>query len=182
MRAPRRVLALPTYDIRMRKEIAQRRLLVAIARQTLRVVTLHALDAAVIVCAVGVAALVTALPEVDRIALPLAALVLVGLNARSAYNANDARRDPMRIVTGVIVAIAAVAITSLLPNDVMPPLNFLMVFSGLTVLGLMTERWLVDLAVRQAYARGIGLRKAVIVVRHGAVPELIAELTEDVHG
>ena len=153
IRGRRRVLALPIYDIRMRKEIAQRRLLVAIARQTLRVVTLHALDAAVIVCAVVVAALVTTLTEVDRVALPLAALVLVGLNARSAYNANDARRDPMRIVTGVIVATTAVGITSMLPHNAMPPLSFLVVFSVLAVLGLTTERWLVDLAVRQAYAR-----------------------------
>jgi exopolysaccharide biosynthesis polyprenyl glycosylphosphotransferase len=175
-------LALPTYDIRMRKEIAQRRLLVAIIRQMLRVVSLHALDATVVVCAVVVAAFVTTLPDVERMALPLAALVLVGLNARSAYNANDARRDPMRIVTGVIVATAAVGITSVLPHRVMPPLNFLGVFSVLAVLGLMTERWLVDLAVRQAYARGIGLRKAVIVGRHGEVQELIAALTEDIHG
>src|SRR5262245_6491107 len=166
----------------MRKEIAQRRLLVAITRQTLRVVTLHALDAAVIVCAVVVSALVTTLPEVERVALPLATVVLLGLNARSAYNADDARRDPMRIVTGVIVAAAAVVITSVLPHHEMLPLNFVLLFSALAVLGLMTERWLVDLAVRQAYARGIGLRKAVIVGRHGEVQELIAALTEDTHG
>src|SRR5262249_52770479 len=103
-------------------------------------------------------------------------------NARSAYNAADARRDPMRIVTGVIVGTAAVAIASMLPRNVMLPLNFLIVFSIVAVLALTTERWLVDLAVRQAYARGIGLRKAVIVGRHGEVQELIAALTEDIHG
>jgi exopolysaccharide biosynthesis polyprenyl glycosylphosphotransferase len=166
----------------MRKEIAQRRLLVAIARQTIRVVTLHALDAAVVICAVAAAALLTTLHDVERMALPLAALVLVGLNARSAYNADDARRDPMRIVTGVIVATAATGITSVLPRNAMPSPNFLVVFGVLAVLGLMTERWLVDLAVRQAYARGIGLRKAVIVGRHGEVQELMAALTEDSHG
>lgn len=182
VRAPRRVLALPSYDIRMRKEIAQRRLLVAIARQTMRVVTLHALDAAVIVCAVVVAGLVTTLPEVEQVAMPLAALVLVGLNARSAYSADGARRDPMRIVTGVIIAAVAIGIMSMLPRNAMLPLNFLIVFSSLAVIGLVTERWLVDLAVRQAHARGIGLRKAVIVGRHGEVQELIAALTEDSHG
>jgi len=166
----------------MRKEIAQRRLLVAIARQTIRVVTLHALDAAVVVCAVVAAALLTTLHNPERTALPLAALVLVGLNARNAYNADDARRDPMRIVTGVMVATGAIGITSVLPSTVMPPLDFLVAFGVLAVVGLMAERWLVELAVRQAYARGIGLRKAVIVGRHGEVQELMAALTEDSHG
>ena len=70
-------------------------------------------------------------------------------------------------------------ITSALPRSSVPPFNFLVSFGALSLVGLITERWLVDLAVRQAYARGIGLRKAVIVGRHAEVQELIAALTEE---
>jgi exopolysaccharide biosynthesis polyprenyl glycosylphosphotransferase len=157
-------------------------MLVALARQVMRVVTLHALDAVVVVGAAIAAAVATSLPQSQHVALPLAALVLLGLNTRGAYAADDARRDPFRIVAGVLVATAAIAITSALPRSSVPPLNFLVSFGLLALVGLVIERWLVDLAVRQAYARGIGLRKAVIVGRHAEVQELIAALTEDNHG
>jgi len=182
IRTQRRVLSLPAYDVRMRKELAQRRLFVAIGRQVMRVVSLHALDATVVISAALLAAMVTALTHYSQVLIPLAGLVLLGLNARSAYNADDARRDPVRIVTGVIVATVALLIAGLLPDAFRLPVDFLVYFGILAAAGLLVERWLVELAVRQAYARGIGIRKAVIVGRHAEVREVIAALHEDGHG
>jgi exopolysaccharide biosynthesis polyprenyl glycosylphosphotransferase len=182
IRIHRRVLSLPAYDVRMRKELAQRRLFVAIGRQVMRVVSLHALDAIVVIGAAIAAAMITTLTQDQRILVPLAGLVLLGLNARSAYNADDARRDPVRIITGVIVATAALLLTSLLPASFRLPADFLLYFAFISAVGLLAERWLVELAVRQAYARGIGIRKAVIVGRHAEVREVIAALHEDGHG
>ncbi|HEY9225093.1 MAG TPA: hypothetical protein VIP11_00515, partial [Gemmatimonadaceae bacterium] len=181
-RAPRRALSLPAYDIRMRKELAQRRLLVALGRQAMRVVSLHMLDAAVVIVAVIGASMLTSLPEMQSVALRLAALVLLGLNARNAYNASGARRDPVRIATGVVVAAAALALIGTLPFNSSVPLSFLLSFSVLAITGIVIERWLVELGVREAYARGIGLRKAVIVGRHAEVQEVISALDEDRHG
>src|SRR5438477_4126157 len=44
-----RVLSLPPYDVRLRRELAQRRLLDSIGRKVLRVGSLHVLDAITIV-------------------------------------------------------------------------------------------------------------------------------------
>ena len=79
IRTQRRVLSLPAYDVRMRKELAQRRLFVAIGRQVMRVVSLHALDATVVVSAALLAAMMTALTHYSQVLIPLAGLVLLGL-------------------------------------------------------------------------------------------------------
>ena len=53
--APSRASQLPPYDVRLTREIAHRRFVLSLLRQSLRVVSLHALDAAaVIVSAIGI--------------------------------------------------------------------------------------------------------------------------------
>ena len=180
-RAPRRVLVLPAYDIRVRGELAQRRLLVALSRHVARLLSLHLLDAGVVAMAVVGAATLTPVGAVGRLLLPLIALALLGLNARNAYTAADGRRDPVRIVTGIAVATAALVISNALPLAARMPTTFIAAFAGIAATTLIAERWLVELAVRQAYARGIGLRKALIVGRHAEVQEVVAALAEDRH-
>src|SRR5688500_10082614 len=84
--APRRatggVVPIPVYDVRVRRELAHRRFVVSILRQALRLISLHALDAAAVIVAFFVARQISnAEVAVSLQALPaLVAFVLVGLN------------------------------------------------------------------------------------------------------
>jgi exopolysaccharide biosynthesis polyprenyl glycosylphosphotransferase len=175
------ILVLPPYDIRVRRELAQRRLLVSIVRHALRVATLHVLDALAVT---GSAILLTRLADVSdgsRLWPALVGLVLIGLNANGAYSAGEARRDPRRLCFGVLLAVVVLAVVSAMPPGIEFPLAFLPGFFAVTLAALIVERWLVDAVVRQAYAHGIGLRKAIVVGRRSDVDEVITTLQNDAH-
>jgi FlaA1/EpsC-like NDP-sugar epimerase len=109
----------------------------------------------------------------------LIAVVLIGLNVNGAYRAGIARRDVRRISLSALLAVAILGAVTLLPPRAAIPLPFLMVFGLASILTLTIERYLVELGIRQAYAHGIGLRKAVIVGRKAEVDEIIAGLRTD---
>jgi len=176
-----RVLSLPPYDVRLRRELAQRRLLVSIGRQVLRVGSLHVLDAIAIVGATLLATEITSAADTRRLWPSLVGLVLIGLNANAAYRPGDARRDGRRLLLGVGLAAVVLAVIAILPPSIELPLAFLPCFIPIALAALITERWLVDLIVRQAYAHGIGLRKAVIVGRHTDVEEILNGLQNDLN-
>ncbi|HVX40769.1 MAG TPA: sugar transferase [Gemmatimonadaceae bacterium] len=176
-----RILSLPTYDIRIRRELAQRRLLLAVARHTLRVVSLHVADSIAIAAAAWCAFKV--LPEAQPASLlpALVASVLVGLNARGAYRAAASRRDPARIGTAILSASVLLLVMTVLPPHIAmsPPL---LVYFGIFAMGaLLLERWLIDLVVRQVYAHGIGLRRAVIIGRGGDLDHIVACIGQTEH-
>jgi len=148
----------------------------SVARQTLRLVVLHALDAASVVAAAILAGALT--DSAVRQALPsLVAFVLVGLNVRGSYRAGDARRDVQRLVTGVIIGL----VLAFLPTTIntATPLShlFLGIFGLAAVAALIIERRVVDAIVHAAYLRGIGLRRAVIVCRGDEYRAVITGLT-----
>jgi exopolysaccharide biosynthesis polyprenyl glycosylphosphotransferase len=178
-RTTSRVLPIPPYDIRVRRERAQRRLIVSIGRQILRIASLHLLDA---VTAGAVAIFVATLVDASRarqFAPALVALVLIGLNAKGAYRPGEARRDVKRLAFGVALAAAVIAVLTLLPPTLDLPIWFAPVFALTCTLALQCERRLVDVAVRQAHARGIGLRRAIIVGRRGDVVDVVSHLRGD---
>ena len=178
-RTSSRVLPIPPYDIRVRRELAQRRLIVSIGRQILRIASLHLLDA---ITAAGAAIVVAALLDANG-APPLApavvALVLIGLNAKGAYRPGEARRDVKRLAYGVALAGAVLALFTLLPPRLDLPIGFAPAFALLCVAALLCERRLVDVAVRQAQAHGIGLRRAIIVGRRADVADVVSHLRGD---
>lgn len=178
-RTPNRTLLLPAYDVRVRRELAQRRLLLALGRQIARVLGLHLVDTATILISALVAAGLTRFTDATHFILPIAGFTLLGLNARGAYRSTHGRREQSRIVTGVAVAALALVITTAFPAfaDVSAP--FLALYVVFVTLALLSERYLVDLAVRQAYAHGIGLRKAVIVGRQSDVHRVARALEAD---
>src|SRR3954462_15975722 len=109
---PQSIQALPPYDVRVRREMAQRRTLLALVRQFVRLVVLHALDALIAAgTALAVLRFVSA-PSGLRMVGALTGLMLIGLNSRGAYQAGDARRDPRRIPSGAAIAFPAIALIS----------------------------------------------------------------------
>src|SRR4051812_13829656 len=156
----RLVMPLPPFDIRVRRELAHRRTLVSIFRHFQRIVLLHILDAAAAFLA-GVAALRVDGESAGKEMLPLLiGLVLVGLEGRRAYQSAHGRRDPWRVITGVMLAFAAAALMSVLPPFSEIPLRFVTSFSVLTTIAVLIERATVDAIVRQLYVHGVGLRRA----------------------
>jgi exopolysaccharide biosynthesis polyprenyl glycosylphosphotransferase len=177
--SPRLAIPLPAYDIRVRRELAHRRTFVAIGRHVLRIASLLLLDG---ICAVAaaVAALQILPVSAGATIVPLmVGLVLVGLMGRGAYQAAHGRRDPGRIVTGIALAFIAQTLVALLPPPYELPLDFAGLFSFLALVAVLGERALVDAIVRQAYAHGVGLRRAVVVGRSSDVESVIVSLRED---
>src|SRR5688572_5447797 len=102
--APRRtsgrVVRLPVYDVRLRRELAHRGFVVSGVRQTLGLVTLRGLDAIGVVLAFLLARELAG-SRVTTQALPaIIAFMLVALNVRGSYRAGAARRDGERLLMG----------------------------------------------------------------------------------
>jgi exopolysaccharide biosynthesis polyprenyl glycosylphosphotransferase len=185
--SPRLAIPLPAYDIRVRRELAHRRTFLAIGRHVLRVVSLHILDGIGVATAAFVALEMTATPVGPSIIPLMVGLTLLGLLGRGAYQAAHHRRDPWRIVSGIMLAVlAAVMISVLAPLSVLPPeynlpAEFVAAFAILATIAVLGERAIVDAIVRQAYAHGVGLRRAVVVGRAGDVESVMQGLRQDQH-
>jgi exopolysaccharide biosynthesis polyprenyl glycosylphosphotransferase len=177
--APRLAIPLPAYDIRVRRELAHRRTFVAIGRHVLRVASLLFLDGlCAMTAAIGALAIIP-ISEGNTIVPLMVGLVLVGLLGRGAYQAAHGRRDPGRIVTGITLAFIAQVLIAMLPPPYHMPLDFAALFSIFALIAILGERAAVDAIVRQAYAHGVGLRRAVVVGRSSDVESVIVGLRED---
>jgi exopolysaccharide biosynthesis polyprenyl glycosylphosphotransferase len=169
-------MPLPPYDIRVRRELAHRRTLVAMLRHLQRVVLLHVLDGMAAAVAGLLALRIIPIPA-NRSILPLmVGFVLVGLDGRRAYQAAEGRRDPWRIITGVLLAFAAAALVSVFPPLYDLPLGFVALFSLFSAGAILVERTFVDFLVRQMYAHGVGLRRAIIVGRTSDADSIVKGL------
>jgi exopolysaccharide biosynthesis polyprenyl glycosylphosphotransferase len=177
--SPRLAIPLPAYDIRVRRELAHRRTFVAIGRHVLRVASLLLLDGLGATGAALLALTVIPIAEGTTIVPLMVGLVLVGLLGRGAYQAAHGRRDPGRIVTGVALAFVAQALVALLPPPYVLPLDFAALFSIFALTAVLGERAVVDAIVRQAYAHGVGLRRAIVVGRSSDVESVIVGLRQD---
>lgn len=151
------------YDIRIRRELAHRRLVVSMTRRLLRVLSLHVLDGGLLA---GVMVLITssaAFVEVRSFTPPVVAIFLLSLNALSAYDPGDARRDRKRLLLGVLLATLILSCFVVFePRIPLQPV-FLALLAGGSFLALALGRKMIDVVVRQAYVRGIGLRRALII-------------------
>jgi exopolysaccharide biosynthesis polyprenyl glycosylphosphotransferase len=174
--APIYLSPLPAYDIRVTRELAHRRLVVSMLRHALRLLTLHVLDGAAVAGALAITAWLVDAPSVLHATPALIAFMLVGLNVRGSYGAGPARRDSQRIVTAVFIALLLVVIPSTLPADAQISMTALAVFGLASCAVLIVERQLVDAVVHQAYTRGIGLRRALVISRTQDAADVVAGL------
>lgn len=159
--------------MRVRRELAHRRFLVSVVRQLLRFATLHALDAAALIGVIHAVAWLADVRLLPETVPSLVVFVLLGLNLRGAYRAGDARRDGYRLGTGVLIG---AGLLSVLPPPIGQSLAFTTLFALGAIAALIVERRAVDAVVHQAYARGFGLRRALVVGRRAEVEELLGRI------
>jgi exopolysaccharide biosynthesis polyprenyl glycosylphosphotransferase len=146
------------------RQIAERSLLVALLRRFMRVSSLHVVDAAVVgTVAVGLSSAVAPFASSRPFAPAIVAIFLLSLNALGAYHPGDARRDEHRLLSGTGVALLIIGCLTVFPP--LLPLSpvYLVALALSAFLSLAVARKGVDLLVRQAYARGIGHRRALMV-------------------
>jgi exopolysaccharide biosynthesis polyprenyl glycosylphosphotransferase len=171
---------LAAVDVRLRREIAHRRLAISLIRRLLRVVSLHVVDGAILALTVLLVSGPWGPPEVTRPFLPvIVATFLLSLNALAAYDPGDARRDRRRLLTAVCLAVLLLACLVAFPPFVPLSTGFLLALGLAAFTALAVGRKLIDLGVRQAYVRGIGLRRVVIVGSLDEVGRAIRELRDD---
>jgi exopolysaccharide biosynthesis polyprenyl glycosylphosphotransferase len=168
------------YDVRLRREMTQRRLAISLARRTLRVLSLHALDAVLLAGVVALLADAWGASAAVRPLTPAVVLVfLLSLNALSAYDPGDARRDRKRLGSGVLLALMILGALASVPPHLPFAGSFLAVLGGAAFVALAVGRKIADQVVRQAYVRGYGLRRAVIVGGLDEAGRAIRELRDD---
>jgi exopolysaccharide biosynthesis polyprenyl glycosylphosphotransferase len=174
--------ALPIYDVRVRRELAQRRLAVSLLRRTVRVLTLHGLDGAVVASAVLAVAALHGTSSAIRPLLPMIVMTfLLSLNATSAYGAGDDRRDRQRLLSAAFLASLLLAGLLAFPPHLDLSYTFIAALAVLALAGLIAGRFLVEQGVRQVYARGIGLRRALLVGTLEEVSDALRQLRGDGH-
>lgn len=176
-RSPRGARA---YDVRARQEILHRRQFQSVVRRILRVAGLHAVDG---IWVLGIALLLsgdTMGEPALRVFVPATvAVFLLSLNAASAYNAGDGRRDLHRLGWGVALASLILGCLAVFPPHLPLDMSLLGRLAALTFVGLAIGRKLVDLLVRQVYLHGIGLRRAVLIGTLDEVSSAIQQLRDD---
>lgn len=169
---PLRLDAQPVYDVRTKRELAHRRLVLSLARRLGRLISLHLLDSVAVVFSTSLAGWLSGAPARET-SPALIAFVLIGLNLCGAYQAGPSRRDPQRLVLGVLIAAALALVPGTLPSDLEVSHEFVMTFTLATWAALILERYTVEVLVRQAYKRGLGLRRVLIISRAQEASELM---------
>ena len=174
---PARASQLPPYDVRVTRELAHRRFVLSLLRQSLRLVSLHALDAVAVVASAYAAARLTDTVNIEQAILSLVAFVLVGLNLRGSYRPGQARRDGQRLLTGLGIGLFLTALPGTVRTDAPLSAEFILVFGMATTLALIVGRRTVDAIVRAAYVRGIGLRRPVVIARGDDYRHVLSGIT-----
>lgn len=171
---------MPQYDVRLRREITHRRLAISLARRTVRVLSLHALDAMMLAGTIALLSAAFAVAEVVRPLVPAMVLIfLLSLNALAAYNPGDARRDRKRLASGVVLALMILAALVTFPPQLPVEHTFLAVLGAASFVALAAGRKAADQVMRQVYARGYGLRRAVILGSLDETGRAIRELRDE---
>lgn len=169
-----------SYDARLRRELTHRRLVVSMVRRFFRVVSLHLTDAVLIASLVWVMG--WASPDLLGVRPYIPAIVVIllgGLNAFASYSSGDARRDSRRVLYGICFGAVILGCLASVPPAIPIGFGFLAELTVLAVVGVSVGRIAVDQLVRQAYKRGFGLRKAVIIGNLDEVGLAIRELRDD---
>jgi exopolysaccharide biosynthesis polyprenyl glycosylphosphotransferase len=160
--AERRILR--PYDVRLRRELTHRRMLLLMTRRVVRVLSLHCLDAALIAAMVLLlSSLGGAFTASSSYVAVTVAIYLLSLNALNAYDHGDARRDFQRLFSGTVLATLILGSLTLLPPHLPFSGAYLLGLGSAAFLSIAGGRKLIDELVRQVYAHGLGLRRAILV-------------------
>ena len=152
------------FDVRLRREIAHRRLVISMVRRFLRVAGLHTLDAALLGgVLLGFAALWPAFAGMGEYVPAVVAITLLSLNSMSAYHPGGGRRDHRRLFLGMSMSLLILACLVVFPPQLEIGAQALIAFGVAGFVVLAAGREAVEWLVRQVYVRGIGLRRAVII-------------------
>jgi hypothetical protein len=117
------------YDVRLKRELTHRSLVIAMARRVMRLSTLHLVDGLLIATmALCLTAFWAPFAPLREYIPAVVAIHLLSLNALSAYQAGDARRDEKRLLMGVGLALMTLAALALFPPRL--PLQPLLLASG----------------------------------------------------
>jgi exopolysaccharide biosynthesis polyprenyl glycosylphosphotransferase len=169
-----------SYDIRLKRELTHRHSVIAMVRRVLRVTSLHLVDGvAIALLALALATFWGPFAPLQEYIPVVVAIHLLSLNALSAYQAGDGRRDRRRLLIAVGLALLTLAALALFPPRLPISAPMLALFGALAFVLLTTCRKLVDLLVRQAYKRGIGLRRALLIGNLDEVGRAIQQLRDD---
>lgn len=169
----------PVRDVRLKRELAHRRHVVLTVRRLTRVVSLHLLDAIILSGIILLVARSLGVPEIQDL-LPAALIVfLLSLNAAGAYSPGEARRDGRRLVSGIALGTLILVAVTLFPPHAAAPYSALASVAALGILALWLGRMVADVIVRQAYAHGIGLRRAVLIGNLEEVGQAIQQLRDE---
>jgi exopolysaccharide biosynthesis polyprenyl glycosylphosphotransferase len=168
------------YDVRLKREITHRSLVISMFRRVMRLTTLHLVDGALIAAvALLLATFWSPFAALYEYIPAVVAIHLLSLNALSAYQAGDARRDERRLVLGVGLALMTLSALALFPPRLPLEPLLLAAFGTLTFSALLLGRYGVDQVVRIAYKHGIGLRRALLIGNLDEVGHAIGQLRDD---
>lgn len=170
---------LPSYDIRLKRELADRRLVVSMVRRMLRILSLHCLDAAMLAGVLLLLADRRAEAVVAELTPAVISVFLLSLNALSAYSPGDARRDRKRLLYGVGLGVLILGCLVVFPPHLPIGIPLLMGVGVLGFIAIAIGRQCADQLVRQAYVHGIGLRRAVVVGNLDEVAQAIQQLRDE---
>jgi exopolysaccharide biosynthesis polyprenyl glycosylphosphotransferase len=172
--------ALGAMDVRLRREISHRRSAVALARRFVRITALHTLDAALLGAALWLLAAAWPAASEARPYIPaIVVIFLLSLNALSTYGPGDARRDHSRLLGASMVGSLIIGCLALFPPNLPFTIEFIGVFGTLAFVSTSLGRKSADLAMRQVYVRGFGLRRAIVVGSLHEVGQAIHRLRDD---
>lgn len=168
------------YDIRLNRERTHRRLVVSMMRRAARVLSLHLLDATLLFGALILLGRILP-PEVAFAALvpAMVGTFLLCLNAVSAYDSGDARRDRVRLAFSAFLVVLIFACLSVFPPHVSIGSVALGTLGIVGFVALAFGRKVADLLVRQAYVHGIGLRRAIVIGNLDQAGDAIRQLRDD---
>jgi exopolysaccharide biosynthesis polyprenyl glycosylphosphotransferase len=173
-----RLKTIPLQDVRLKRELAHRRLVVSMLRRLMRVLTLHALDAALLAGVALLVATVWPAPALRDLIPAFVVVFLLSLNAVGAYSPGEARRDGGRLFTGVLLSTLILLSISIFPPYLPAAWTVLGATSLLAFCTLLVGRKVTDQIVRQAYMHGIGLRRAVVIGNLSEVGQAIQQLRD----
>jgi exopolysaccharide biosynthesis polyprenyl glycosylphosphotransferase len=168
-------------DIRVRREIAHRKLAISLLRGFLRIASLHLVDAGLILTVLlGMSLVAHPFLDLREYTPALLAIYLLSLNGLSAYqNAWGGRRDYTRVISGVGLATMILACLVLFPPRLEIQLPILAAFGLQVLVALVFGREVVDLFVRRVFGRAVGLRRALMVGGLDEVGSAIERLRDD---
>jgi len=173
-----RLAPIPLQDVRLKRELAHRRLMVSMVRRLMRVATLHVLDGVLLALAVLLIANAWPAPGLRDFVPAVVAVFLLSLNAVGAYSPGEARRDGRRLLTGVVLATLILFAITVFPPYLQTSLPVLFSLSAVAFGTIFVGRKVTDQIVRQAYMHGIGLRRAVVIGNLSEVGQAIQQLRD----